>query len=155
MATMNPSHPAVAGRARLTDLRRTDAALRRHVLTVRQWALANGVPVAVDPLVVVMGTLLDDQRTSALDPAHWTEARVVEFMWTACLLWCLEQGIGAPPGVASALRAYWAFLAGNGGFAPGSDPLRSLTIALASCTAAPSPPRSGRRRPAPSGSDAG
>jgi hypothetical protein len=155
MAAMNPSHPAVAARARLTDLRRTDAALRQQVLAVRRWALSNGIPVDVDPLVVVVGTLLDDERASGLDPGQWTEARVVEFIWTGCLLWCLEHGVGAPAGVGTALATYWAFLGDNGGLASGSDPLRSLVVALSSCTAAASTGRSRRRRPVRSGTDAG
>jgi hypothetical protein len=155
MAAMNRSHPAVAARARLTDLRRTDAALRQQVLAVRRWALAAGVRLDVDALVVVVGTLVADRRAHGVEPGHWTEARVVEFMWTSCLLWCLDQGVGTPPGVAEALRAYWRYLEGTGGFSPGSDPMPSLTVALASCAAPPSQPRPSRRRSTRPGGDAG
>jgi hypothetical protein len=149
---MKRSHPAVAARARLADLRRTDAELRQQVLAVRQWALANGVPVDPDALAVVVGTLLDDERAHGVARTQWTEARVVEFMWTACLLWCLEHGIGPPPGVADGLRAYWAHLASLGAFSPDSEPLSRLVAALTACSG---PARPRQRPSGRSGRDAG
>ncbi len=131
------SHPAGTGRQRFEDLRRADPELRRNHVVVRSTALQRGVAVDPAALTAVLGALLDEERHGGPPANRWTEARVIEFMWTTCLLWCARRGVRPPADVADAVRAYWGHLAVTDGFSADSDDRETLRLALRSCA----PPR--------------
>lgn len=133
------THPAATFRHRFDEFRRADAELRRIHVAVRAAALERGVPVEPAALTAVLGALLEEERRRGVPVGLWTEARVLEFIWTTCLLWCADRNLRAPHAVAAALEAFWGQLAVTGGFAPGSDDRDTLRLALRSC--APPPPR--------------
>lgn len=144
---MNATRTTAAPHDRLARLRRDDAELRSLHVGVRAWALAAGRPVDGDALAVVLGTALAEQRRAGVDPAEWTEVRVLEFMWTTCLRWCVEQGVQPPAPIASALAAWWDHLAETGRLHPRSDDRARLHLALASCTGRPAGSRARRTHP--------
>ncbi|MEZ5236396.1 MAG: hypothetical protein AB7O92_22375 [Acidimicrobiia bacterium] len=129
---MRSSHPAVGAANRLDQIRRTDPDLRRHLLAVRTWALANGMAVDVDAMTAVLGTLARDER-EGLAPQRWSKARVFDFVWGRCVLWCLQQGTRVPPGTPEALEQYWAHLADRRTFTADSDEPAVLVRALHAC----------------------
>lgn len=145
---MRSSHPAAQASSRLDQLRRSDPALRRRLLEVRTWALANGAAVDVDAMTVVLGTIERD-RHAGFDPARWTKARVFEFVWGRCVHWCLEHGTRVPPGSPEALEQYWAYLSASRAFSPGSDEPAVLVRTLRSSGGVTPPARRPRRSRAP------
>lgn len=115
------THPAALAADRIAQLRHRDSALRRGLLEVRAWALGRGIPVEVDGLTVVLGCLATAEATEGVDRCSWTSARVLEFVWAQCPLWCLDRGVPIPRSTSQALRLWWAFLGEHGRFAAGSD----------------------------------
>lgn len=144
---MNATRPAAVQPDRLARLRREDAELRALHVRVRAGAMATGRPVDADGLAVVLGTVLAEQRRTGVDPTEWTEVRVLEFMWTTCLRWCLEQGVQPSAHIAATLAAWWDHLADNDGLHPRSDAPTLLRTALASCTGRPATGRARRTHP--------
>lgn len=123
-------HPAAHAADRIEQLRRRDPALRRQLLEVRTWALANGVALERDGLTVVLGCVAGAEA-AGVDPHRWTGARVLEFVWAQCPLWCLERGLPIPRTSTAALRQWWSFLADRARFTPGSDSVDVLLSTLA------------------------
>lgn len=129
----------------LAGWRRSDRRLRRDVLDVRTWALAAGAAVDADALTVIFSVLGAEEDTG-VDRRHWTEERVLEFIWTGCLFFCLDADLDPPHGIAESLWAWLRYLDAHDRLAPGSDDLGDLESALRSTAGLTTGPPSGRRR---------
>lgn len=140
--TRASAHPAARAVGRIDELRRADPVLRRRHLEVRTWALSRGQPVEADALTVVLGSLAEAERRDGTDPRLWTKARILEFVWGHCPIWCLEHALAVPRATPDALRVWWAYLLDSGGLSPGSDDRNVLLRTLA--VYAGRPPRRSR-----------
>ncbi|MDY7101339.1 MAG: hypothetical protein S0880_09140 [Actinomycetota bacterium] len=130
----------------LAGWRRTDRRLRRDVLDVRTWALATGDPVDADALTVIFSVLAAEE-TTGLDRHHWTEERVLEFIWTGCLFFCIDADLDPPHGIAESLWAWLRYLDSHGLLDPDGDDLRTLGRVLSSTAGLPADDhRRGRSR---------
>ena len=142
---MTLSHPAVRSACQLDALRRVDPTIRRRHLELRTWALSQGVAVdraTGDGLTVVLAVLAEAESVAELGHQAWSAARVVDFVWHDCPLWCFSQAVAIPAGTTSALRLLWDHLAATDAFDPGSDERSVLERTLVEHTGAPH----GRRR---------
>jgi hypothetical protein len=129
----------------LAGWRHTDRRLRRDVLDVRTWALAAGAAVDADALTVIF-SVLGAEEAEGIDRRHWTEERVLEFIWTGCLFFCLDTDVDPPHGIAESLWAWLRYLDAHDELAAGSDELRHLESALRSTAGLATGPRTPGRR---------
>ncbi len=130
----------------LDQIRAQDRELRQWHLRVRTWAMTEGLVVDRDGLTAVLAILLEAQRNGGPNVTAWTAARVGEMAWSASSGWAARRGVPLPAGTSSALTRFWAYLATQHAFAPGSDPLHALVAALETHTD-PAQRRSGRKHP--------
>ncbi len=142
---MTLSHPAVRSAGQLDTVRRLDPAVRRRHLGLRTWALSRGIAVdgpAGHGLTVVFAVLAEAESVAGRDHRAWSAARVIEFVWLDCPVWCFRHAVAIPAGTIDALRLLWDHLAATGTFGPGSDELAVLERTLVEHTGPPP----GRRR---------
>ena len=125
--------PATASKLNvLHDLRASQPAVRRAVLAVREWALANGFACTADALTVVLGTVAADAAANVA-ATEWSEERVLGFLWVDALRWCRSNGVGPPSAVGQALWIWLEYQSARGELQPGPSGIAGLGRAISSC----------------------
>ena len=105
-------------------------ALRQHRCDVARNALANGLPLNVDAITVILATKSMESAAEGRPFTRWTGRGVVAFLWGTVLEWCAGQGVATPSNVAESLWTYLTYLFEEGELASGSSPLSTLREAL-------------------------
>ena len=124
----------------LRDLRASQPDVRRAVLAVREWAMANGLAGPADALTVVVGTVAADEAANV--PAEqWSEERVLGFLWVDALRWCRSNGVSPPSGMGRALRVWLEHQAAQGRLQPGPTGIDGLCRAISSCASPAGKPK--------------
>lgn len=95
-----------------------------RIRAVARWSLARGRPVPVEHVALIIGAKLRWQDDDPLD--HWTRAGVDQHLRGDVFNWCSEERVQVPKHLPESLWTYLHFLAEQGLFAPGSDPLARL-----------------------------
>ena len=123
-------HRAARRASPFADARRADRELRRIVLRVREWGLAQGDGVATDALTAVAAAVLDDARGGHSSPLAWPRGRVEQILAVAAPQACARLDASLPPGLAPALSLLLDYLDAMGVLARGSAPLEELKTEL-------------------------
>jgi hypothetical protein len=104
--------------------------LRQHRCEVARYALANGLPLNLDAVTIIIATKAIESAAEGRPFTRWTGRRVVAFIWGTVQEWCAGQGVEAPANTAESLWTYLTFLFEEGQLASGSSPLGELRGAL-------------------------
>lgn len=129
-----PARSGAAG-GRIAHLRRardqvqlspSSRALRR---AVQAWALANGTPVNVDALSMVLAAKVANH---VVPVALFTEDMVWQLLWIDVFTWCANRNLDVPDDIAVTLWAVLSYLDEVDGFHADSDPVAELRSPLMS-----------------------
>lgn len=93
--------------------------------------LELGTPVDADALRVVLAA---KQANHPGPIRRFTGTSIWQLMFVDVIVWCHGRQLDVPPGATDALRALIDYLAVTDSFAPGSDRLSSLYLAIDECT---------------------
>ncbi len=111
---------------RARKLARLGASASTLRLAVTRWALANGRRMDYDALSVILAA-----RAEGPAPVcRWTELDVWRLWWIDLSGWCEQRGLPTPDGLATTMTTLFAYLDATDGFAPGSDPVAELVLAM-------------------------
>ena len=100
-------------------------------LRTTRWALANGHRMDFDALTVILAA----KGEVPVPVNRWTEDDVWRLWWIDLSGWCSLRGVATPDGLATTMVTLFAHLEATGGFAPGSDDLTDLELAMESAGA--------------------
>ena len=121
------------GRARraspFAEARRADRELRRIVLRVREWGLANGRCASTDALTAIAAAVLDEARQGQRSPLAWTADRVSDVVRLATPRACARLDAAPPPELEPAMCLLLDYLDAMGVLAGGA-PVDELKAAL-------------------------
>ena len=128
MATETDPRAATALRARHTV--HLDAVLREHRTEVARWALAQGRPLNLDAITVILAVRQFEAETDRAPFTRWTTRGMVGFLWGSATTWCETIGVDLPPSLNESLWTYLSYLHAAHELASGSAPLNQLREVL-------------------------
>lgn len=104
--------------------------LRRHRLGVMRWALANGRPLNLDAITLILAVRSFEQRLDRRPFLQWTGPSVMTFLWASTIEWCDQHDVALAENMAETLWTYFDSLHDRDAFASGSDGVGLLRSAL-------------------------
>ena len=104
--------------------------LRRHRCEVARFALAEGLPLNIDAITVILAAKQVESATEKRPFTRWTQRGLVAFLWGTATEWCAAHGVELPPTTAESLWTYLTFLFEHRELASGSARLTALREAL-------------------------
>jgi hypothetical protein len=106
------------------------AELRRHRNEAARWALANGRPLQLDAVTVILAVRRFEAEEEGAPFTRWTTRNLVGFLWGSAIGWCETHDVEVPAGLTESLWTYLSFLGAEGALAPGSSSLAQLREVL-------------------------
>ena len=124
---------------------------RQERVDVARWALANGRPMNLDAITVVLAAKAFEAGLEGRPYRRWTSAGVLTFLLGSAVEWCRQSGVERPPSFGETLFTYLSWVAETGQLASGSSPRGELLDAAADVGGLT---RAGRSRVRPGSSSA-
>jgi len=125
MTITTPDHKAPARQAI-----QLSADLRMHRVEVSRWALAQGRPLNLDAITVVLAVRQFEADADGQAFTRWTTQRLIAFLWGSAVEWCDVHGVALPEGLNETLWSYLSFLDKTKTLAGGSSKLGQLRSVL-------------------------
>ena len=104
--------------------------LRQHRCDVARYALAEGLPLNLDAITVVLAAKQFESSTDRRPFTRWTSTHLMGFLWGTVVDWCRLTDVAVPPSTAESLWTYLTFLFEQGELASGSSRLSDLREVL-------------------------
>jgi hypothetical protein len=104
--------------------------LLQHRRAVARWALAQGRPLNLDAITVILAVREFEADTDGVPFTRWTTRGLVGFLWGSAISWCDAREIEVPTGLNESLWTYLSFLAAEHELASGSASLSALREVL-------------------------
>lgn len=108
--------------------------LRQERVEVARWALAQGRPLNLDAITVVLGAKHFEAGLERSPFRRWTTKGVLTFALGSAVEWCLHQGVARPMTFGESLYTYVAWLGAEKHLTSGSSPLPDLLTTIADVT---------------------
>lgn len=107
-----------------------DAEQRHHRCEVARWALANGRPLNIDAITVILAARHAEAAIERRAPTRWTTRTVLTFFFGSVEQWCTEAGVRLPDHLGESLHTYLLFLDAHGSLAKGSSTITELSSSV-------------------------
>jgi hypothetical protein len=104
--------------------------LTRHRRAVARWALAQGRPLNLDAVTVILAVREFEADADRAPFTRWTTQGLVGFLWGSAISWCESREIEVPVGLNESLWTYLSYLAAERELASGSASLAALREVL-------------------------
>jgi hypothetical protein len=104
--------------------------LRVHRVEVSRWALAQGRPLNLDAITVVLAVRRFEADTDGQAFTRWTSQRLIAFLWGSAVEWCDVHGVEMPEALNESLWTYFSYLDRTKTLAGGSSQLSQLRDVL-------------------------
>ena len=102
------------------------AELRQQRCEVARYALAEGLPLNLDAITVVLAAKQFESSTDGRPVTRWTSTHLMGFLWGTVVDWCRTSDVAVPAATAESLWTYLTFLFERGELASGSSRLADL-----------------------------
>ena len=107
-----------------------DPVLREQRTRAARWALAQGRPLNLDAITVILAVRQFEAEADRAPFTRWTTRGLVGFLWGSATTWCETVGVDLPPSLTESLWTYLSFLSAESELASGSAPLSQLREVL-------------------------
>jgi hypothetical protein len=105
---------------------RLDTTLRAIRREVARWALAEGQPLNLDALTVILAARHHEALVEGRPFNRWTANSVLTFLFGTADDWCDRHGVARQQHLGESLLTYVNFLHTSGVLSSGSSPIRQL-----------------------------
>ena len=107
-----------------------DPDLRHQRHLVARWALAEGRPLNLDAITVILAVRAFEAEADRAPFTRWTTRGLVGFLWGSATTWCETQGVELPSSLNESLWTYLSYLSAERELASGSATLAQLREVL-------------------------
>ena len=104
--------------------------LAHHRRAVARWALAQGRPLNLDAVTVILAVREFEAEADRAPFTRWTTQGLVGFLWGSAISWCESRDVEVPSGLTESLWTYLSYLASERELAAGSASLAALREVL-------------------------
>lgn len=110
---------------------RLDPTLRALRCEIARWALAEGRPLNLDAITVILAARHREALAEGRSFNRWTTNSVLTFLFGTADVWCDDQGVAHPPHLGESLFTYVEFLHASGVLSADSSRIVALRSTIA------------------------